>query len=492
MHLNNTHGYKLRWRSFAASVVAIALLTFAAYRLHFNNATIVLLFLFVVVMHSLTGRAIASAIVAIVAAGCLDFFFLPPVFSFRVDDPLDGIALSVFVLVALVVSWQVARVRVEEQSAHRHGTELEQVYRVAIRLLLLKPDEVAGIAAARVFRDVLGCTAVCLFDANTAEPVMDGVSDHDLAGRTSQAYIFGRDIDEPAHGVFVRCLKIGNTTAGAIGFEGLGQEQRIPTALAVLASVAVERARNFRRASHEAAAVQAEVLRTAILDALAHEFKTPLATVLAVVGGLRESERLHPEELEMAAIIESEASRLSELAARLLKLARLDREEVKPKIAGTDISAMVERVVQRYAAQFPERPLSIKSAAAIAEAPADAELLDLAIAQLLDNAFKYSIPDSAVTVEVAAGEDGVTIRVCNEGSFIAPREQERIFERFYRGADVCNLISGAGLGLYVARKIMLAHGGSLVLDKTASAGNIVFCLQLPASTGAKKYAAIVA
>ena len=95
-----------------------------------------------------------------------------------------------------------------------------------------------------------------------------------------------------------------------------------------------------------------------------------------------------------------------------------------------------------------------------------------------------------MTVQVTRGEGEVTIRVANEESFIAPGEQERIFERFYRGAAVRNLISGAGLGLYVARKIVVAHGGSLALDNTAPAGNVVFCLKVPAPTTVKQYVRI--
>jgi len=480
MPVKSTRGFWPQFRSLAASILVIALLTTAGFELHFNNATVVLLFLLVVVMHALTGRTLASMIVAMFAAACLDFFFLPPIFSFRVDDPLDGLALSVFLIVALVVTWQVSRVRVEAQSARRYSTEVEQVYDVAVRLLLLKPEEVAGAPALKVFLEVVGCTAVSLFDASTAEVVMEGTSLHDLASRTREAYIFGKDTDEPACDTCVRCLKIGNATAGAIGFEGVPTAASISPALPVLAAAAVERARNFRRAAREEAAVQAETFRTAILDALAHEFKTPLATILAVVGGLRESERMGPEEIEMAGIIESETSRLNILATRLLRLARLDREEVKPRIKSTNVAALVDRVVRRYAAQFPERRISVNCQCPSAEAPADRELLDLALAQLLDNAIKYSIPDSAVTIDVTIEGDCVAIRVRNQGGSISLHDQERIFERFYRGTEVRNLISGVGLGLYVARKIVVSHGGRLSLDKSAPPGAVVFFLELPA------------
>jgi signal transduction histidine kinase len=160
-------------------------------------------------------------------------------------------------------------------------------------------------------------------------------------------------------------------------------------------------------------------------------------------------------------------------------MARLDREEVKPRMRNADIPALVERVVQRYAGQSQERQVTVSCQCQHGQAPADRELLDLALTQLLDNALKYSIPGSAVTVTIRLEDNCIAVRVRNEGRSIAPQEQDRIFERFYRGADVRKQVSGAGLGLYVARKIAMAHGGSLVLDKTTSPETVVFCLKLP-------------
>jgi two-component system sensor histidine kinase KdpD len=320
---------------------------------------------------------------------------------------------------------------------------------------------------------------VCLFNAHTAELHSEGVPQWGLPERTKQAYILGQDEDDPAVGVVVRCLRAGSTLSGAIGFEGLPDSEWLAGPLSVFAAAALEQARAFRRASYEIAAAQAEVFRTAILDALGHEFKTPLATILAVAGGLRESLRLGPEELEMAGTIELEASRLSSLASRLLRMAHLDREEVKPRMRSTNIHALVEGVVHRYTAQAHGRQVAMSCASQGGCALADRELLDLALTQLLDNAFKYSLPGSAVTVGIEVEGEFVVVRVRNEGSSIAPQEQERIFERFYRGAEARKLVSGAGLGLYVARKIAVTHGGSLGLDKSASPGTAVFCLKLP-------------
>jgi two-component system sensor histidine kinase KdpD len=479
MRPKSTHQFWKECPAAGASCAVIALLTWICYRLHINNATIVLAFLLVVVVHSLTGRLVASLVVALSAAGCLDFFFLPPALSFRVDNPIDAVALIVFPIMSLVVTRQVSRVREEAQRARRRGTEVEQLYEVARRLLLLTPDQVGGVPALKIFREVLGSDAVCLFDAGTAEISTDGISQYDLAERTRQAYIFGKDIDDTRAGVFVRCLRVGHSIIGAIGFEGRQGPATVLPTFPILAAAALDRAHSFRRAGTESAAAQAEVFRTAILDALAHEFKTPLATILAVAGGIRESGKLDSAQEELAGMIESEASRLSHLTTQLVRTARLDREELKPRLKRIDIVKFVERVVHRYTAHSPERRVAIDSCRGSVEAPIDPQLLDLALTQLLDNAVKYSATASDVTVGVRTEGAFAMISVGNEGSSIAPDEQSRIFERFYRGTRVRNLVSGTGLGLYVARKIADAHGGSLDLVNDEQLKHVVFCLKLP-------------
>jgi two-component system sensor histidine kinase KdpD len=479
MRLRNTRQFWRQCQSVALSTLAIALLTLATYKLHLNATTVVLFYVLVVVLQSLAGGSVAAVIVAVVAAAFLDFFFLPPRFTFRIDDPLNVVSWLVFLIVALVITRLVTRLREEAHAARLHGTEADQLYEIAMRLLLLTPDKVGGRAALKVVRDVLGADAVCLFDASTLECSVDGISQHDLAECTRQAYIFGKDTDDAACRVFVRCLRIGNPMTGAIGVEGLADPQMISPALPVLVAAALERAHTFRRASHETAAAQAEIFRTAILDALAHEFKTPLATILALTGGIKESRRLEPEQEEMADMIEFEVSRLSRLTTRLLRTARLDQEELKPRLKPIDIVPFVERVVYRYLAHSNERRVAVTSCSTAVEVSADRQLLDLALTQLLDNAFKYSTPASTITVSVEAEEGFITTSVRNEGDSIAPDEQDRIFDRFYRGARVRNLVSGTGLGLYVARKIAAAHGGSLDLINDGPDKGVVFCLKLP-------------
>jgi signal transduction histidine kinase len=159
-----------------------------------------------------------------------------------------------------------------------------------------------------------------------------------------------------------------------------------------------------------------------------------------------------------------EASRLGRLTSRLLRIARLDREEVKPQLELTDIVELVAHLADEYTERWTDRKLSSTSDVTSVEVLADAELLRLAMLQLLDNACKYSHSGSAIKISIELQDEFVAVRVWNSGSSIAASERARIFERFYRGTEARLVAPGSGLGLYVARKIAQAHGGNLELE----------------------------
>jgi len=319
-----------------------------------------------------------------------------------------------------------------------------------------------------------------LYDAAKAEIHCTANPPSGMADQTRAAYSSGRDSEDAASGILIRCLRAGGNTIGAISFQGLGDPELTAGPLSALAAAMLERAHTFRSASHAAAAAQAELFRGAVLDALAHEFKTPLATIVTAAGGLRELGPLCSQQLELTDIVETEASRLSLLTSRLLRTAQVDREEVKPQLEFTDLADLVTLVADQYSRQWTDRKLSIRKDAAAAGVMADPELLQLALRQLLDNACKYSFPGSAVTICIDSQDEWVAIRTFNSGSRIGPSERSRIFERFYRGAEARHKAPGSGLGLYVARKIVHAHGGSLDLEMgTTPHQDTAFRLALP-------------
>ena len=463
----------------------VGLVTAICYALRLDLTVAGFLCLIVVVLQSLIGDFVSSAIVSVIADLCLNFFFVPPIFSFRVSDSSDLWALVAFLLTGLVITRLTSKVRREMQVSERHRSEMKLLYELSQRLFALDPREEMLPKSVALFRTVFGLRAACLYDGMNAEPHSDGDSPSDLADRTRAVYISRQDSDDAVAGVFIRTLRISANTMGAIGFEGLRDAELTAGPLAELAAATLERARVFRDASHADAAAQAEVFRGAILDALAHEFKTPLATIVTAAGGLRETGGLRPEQLALAEMAETEASRLGLLTSRLLRIARLDREEVKPQLELTDLAELVTHLADQYEERWTDRKLSLSKDVPAAEVLADAELLRLAVRQLLDNACKYSHSGAVVKIGIAEQHEVVIVRVWNSGNPLPLNERTRIFERFYRGTEARQVAPGSGLGLYVARKIIQAHGGSLDLesDDPPNSEGVSFRLTMPIAKG---------
>ena len=467
----------------------IGLATFVCYRLQLNLNVTGFIYLIVIVLQSLAGSFASSAAVSVVAVLCLDFLFTPPLFSFEVTNPLDILALISFLTTGLVITRLTTRVRKEAAISDRQRRQVDRLYELAQKLLALNPETTTCSTSTELFQDALGLQAVCLFDAATGEIHHTGDQPNGLAELTRAAYSSGMDAEDARSGIIIRCLHAGGKTIGAISFEGLRDSDLTAGALSALAAAMLERTRTFRNASQATAAAQAESFRGAILDALAHEFKTPLATIVTAAGGLRELGFLGAEQLELTDIVETEASRLGLLTSRLLRAAQVDREDIKPRLEFTNMAELVTVVVDQFSRQWTDRRLFVRKEGSDAGVMADRELLELALRQLLDNACKYSVSGSAVTVNVDSQDEWVAIRTSNSGSPIRPGERSRIFERFYRGGETRHKAPGSGLGLYVARKIAHAHGGTLDLEMaTKNPQETAFRLALPRARDGQNYA----
>ncbi len=471
------------WRDLVRTVlgcVLIGTITVICFRLQLNFSITGFIYLIVVVFQSLVSNFASSAVVSVVAVLCLDFFFVPPLFSFQVTNPLDILTLTAFLTTGLVITRLTTRVREEAAISDQQRRQVDRLYQLAQRLLALDPEKTAHARSVELFQEVLGLRAACLFDAVDAELHCTGDLPPGLTDQTRLAYASGRDSEDLDSEILIRYLRAGTTGIGAIAFVGLQDPELVAGPVSALAAAMLERAHTFRIASHAAAAAQAESFRGAILDALAHEFKTPLATIVTAAGGLRELGPLAREQVELTDIVETEASRLSLLTSRLLQIAGLDRDEVRPHLQPTDIAQLVTQLADEYEECSADCKFSLTKDATSTEVLADGELLRLAVRQLLDNACKYSQPGSTIKIGIERQHELVTVRVWNRGNPISLKDRAKIFERFYRGVEAPDITPGSGLGLYVARKIAKAHGGDIELEcDDASGDGNAFRLTIP-------------
>jgi two-component system, OmpR family, sensor histidine kinase KdpD len=459
--------------------VGVAAITVTCSQLQSSFAVCSFLFLILILVQSLTGDLPVSALVSVEAVVCLEYFFVDPRASFTIAHGEDAIALVAFLSAALVVTRLVSRVSAEAAAARLERQRQARLYRLAQQLLVIEPQVQLSTALPERFRAVFEMTAVAILDVDTVEIQVAGNSARNIAAITRQAYLDGRDVNDDFAGIAVRRLQVGGRTIGCIGFEGLDDAGVVAEPLAALAAMFLERMRALRNATETVAAAQTELYRGAILDALAHEFKTPLATILAAAGGVREAGPLDPAQVDMMETVETEAARLGSLTSRLLRMARVEREEVRPRMEAINLVSLVERLTDQYARRSPDRRIVFVKSEASFTVHADAELLGLAVGQLLENACKYSQPGSNISICMEDRDGFIEIGVSNSGSSIHVGEQHRIFDRFFRGSGAA-LTPGSGLGLYVARKIALAHGGALDLAAHVANGHDVsFRFRIP-------------
>src|SRR5208283_4511570 len=223
---------------------------------------------------------------------------------------------------------------------------------------------------------------------------------------------------------------------------------------------------------------QTEQLRTAVLDALAHAFKTPLTAILTASSGLLEAGRLSADDVELAALIDEQAEHLNRLTSELLQMAKIDAAEVRLRRERASVLTLIEDVLARCSEQLQGRRLEVSDSASDLEVQGDHKILLAALEQFVDNACKYSTPGSPISVTAEENLGEVIIGIHNEGPPIRPADRERIFERFYRAEETRYQAPGTGLGLSIAKKAAEAHGGRTWVVSEERTGT-TFYLALP-------------
>jgi two-component system sensor histidine kinase KdpD len=252
----------------------------------------------------------------------------------------------------------------------------------------------------------------------------------------------------------------------------------IANAVASLAAIAFERYRSYEKEARAESAKQAEQLRVAVLDALAHAFKTPLTVICTASSGLQEMGTLDKTEAELAELINQEAVNLNQLCTRLLQTAKLEASSVTLRTEPVIISRLVDDVVSGLAGTLKGHPIELSIQEQDTPLEGDRELLMMILTQYLDNAAKYSAPDTPIGVAVRESNSELLLSVRSRGSIIQMQDRERVFERFYRGSDAKQRVPGTGVGLSIVKKAAEAHQGHVWVISGEAEGTTFF-LSMP-------------
>jgi two-component system sensor histidine kinase KdpD len=468
---------KVVLRRIAIGSASAMLLTFLSYRLHFNLSAATSIHLFLVVVIAIRWGLLEASLVSILSVVCLDYFFTEPLFQFYITDSHDWIALLVFEATALIVSSLSNQVSHHARELERRQAQQERLYDVSQHILLLDRNIAVDQQLVDLMRSSLRVKGVALWNAYEMRQCKSGDCDFS-DDEVRSAYLLEANDDDLSTGVSRRVLRLGTRSIGSLCLCGHSLDSASVNAAASLAAVAIERARSFSSETIAEAAKQSEQLRSAILDGLAHAFKSPLTTIRASSSGLLAMNTLSGAEKRLVGLIDRHAGHLSDLANHLLQTAKLDGGDLKIKREQVDVSELIQDTIAESSQELDGHPIDFLSSSGSNAAYADRKLLQMALFQVLDNAAKYSRPKSQVIIGVREEDAELVIRVRNEGSFIPDGEREKVFQRFYRCSESAKSISGTGIGLSVVRRIAEAHRGRTWVESDHISGT-TFAIALP-------------
>ena len=458
-----------------ASIAIVASVTAICQALAANPTTIALTY--VVVIFLLASRwGIAEATSAsLVAVLLLNFFFLPPLGTLTIADPQNWVALLAFLLTAVVTSQLSGRARQREREAAARQRDLERLYALSRALLLADRSASIPGAIARHIADAFELSSVGLYDQRLDVVSWAGSQEYpNVDVKLREVARRGASLREPS-AMLLTAIQLGGTPIGSVALTDSGLSDTVVQSIANLAAIGLERARANEATARADAARASSELRATVLDALAHEFKTPLTAMKAASSDLVASQSASPRDRELVAIIDEDLDRFQSLVTDAVQMLRIDAGDFVVHPDRLDLASLVTSTIQQFHHRFDGHTLR-QHVPQNMTVDADRELLALALRQLLDNALKYS--PSRSTIEIDAGKNGmVSISVRNSGSMIPESEQSRIFERFFRGSHA-HAVAGSGMGLAIVQQIAAAHRGTLTVHSAAEGGT-TFTLSLP-------------
>ncbi|MGW5361236.1 ATP-binding protein [Actinopolymorpha pittospori] len=424
-----------------------------------------LFYLTLAVATALAGGLLPALVVAVFGSLLLNFFFTEPTGTLNIAQGENIVALAIFVVVSVAVASVVDLAARRTSQATHAAAEAAALSTLAGSVLR---GEKALEALLEQVRETFGMTSAALLERQSDDPDtwrVVGAAGPDPATRPAEA-----DVDAGVNDHYTLVLR-GRVLPAV--------DRRVLEAFADHAAVVLERRRLSQEAGRAHKLAEANRIRTALLAAVSHDLRTPLAGVKASVSSLRQTdvELSEDDRAELLAGIEESADRLDRLVTNLLDMSRIQAEAVRPLLR----KVSVEEVVPAALIGIQAETVKVSLSEALPPVMVDTGLVERAVANIVENAVRHNPPGQPVMLTASALRDRVEIRVVDRGPGVPDATKETIFEPFQRLGDV-SAGTGVGLGLAVARGFADAVGGSLHAEDTPG-GGLTMVLSLPAAAG---------
>ena len=471
-----------RWIGYPVSVLIVAA-TVGLLKLFpaLTDSSIALLLLLAVFFCASLWQSGPGVVAALLATLAFNFFFLPPLYAFTIQDPRNVAALFVFLVSGLLIGRlsALSRRRLELLETERRDlialTQLSQGF-----LSDTNRETLLGVAADRL-RQALVCDQVAILIADEKGQLSQRIETARIAFREDLAELAFRQGNSAAFpselgGTDIYLpIPVGLQRAGVLVARGLRASERLAEACALLLGLAVERERFLRLTLAAEETRTSEQMKSTLLAQLAHDLKTPIAAARGAIenweaeGGGSDASRVARDQL----------AGLSRRVTELMDVVRLDSGAARPRPERVGCGEIVEAAVARFGEALADHTLVIEPPPPDVLVEVDPAQLTEALGHGLENAARYSPAGSTIHVSIGADEQFVTFRVADQGRGVPPADRERVLERFVRLDDARD-VPGSGLGLFIARSLVALNAGRLRLAE-ADGGGTLFEITLPRS-----------
>ena len=425
-----------------------------------------------------------SALMSVAAMLAFNYYFLLPIGSFTIDDPQDWVALFAFLAAAVVGSQLSGRIRKEADASHQRRREIERLYIFSqkllgegnvIQLLNAIPNHIVEAFEA-------GAAGLYLSEKQKFYRSGFGAAqlDEDFLKAASSR-------DEPmidsAAGLCFAPIRLGVRPIGSFGISGSPPSRQTLEALGSLVGIAIERARTIEQLSKTEAARQGERLKSALLDSITHNFRTPLTSIKASVTSLLSDRKPDSAQLqELLTIIDEECDRLNRLVEEAAEMARLEAGEFELKLGAVPVRDIIDAALTHCHNVLGSREVRIEASPQLPSVRADLARAAQALVQLVENANLYSPKDRPIVISAERNVNSILMSVADQGPGIEDLELGMIFDKFYRGKDQRYIVQGTGMGLPIAKALVEAQDGTIGVTSQLGHGS-VFSFTLPIDRG---------
>ncbi|MGA7523156.1 MAG: ATP-binding protein [Acidobacteriaceae bacterium] len=456
-----------------AILTAAAALVVVLFRLvRINETTVALVFLMLVLWTASRWRLMYSVYLSLLCTLLYNFFFLPPVGRLTIEDPRNWVALASFLCCSVLVSHLSNQEHRHAEALEQRRHEVERLYEFGQQLLLQEDLTALARTTPSMIASVFGIQAVALYLREqdvlyASDPGNRLPSGLDLRLSSAQADTV---LPRP-DGARILPLQLGMRSLGALAMTQAEYAPSIYESIGNLLAIALERAAALERSSRLEASRQSERLRSALLDSITHDLRTPLTAIRAAATTLVSQPHLpDSERAELTTVVEEESARLDRLIGQAVEMAQLDAATLQIRAEPQDVRELVETALDEMRSQLRNRLVDIQVPDGLPRVPMDRELISRVLRHLIENALAYAPPGSPIAITATRDDHRLIVTVADKGPGIEPAEQPFIFDKFFRGRQHRSSARGTGMGLAISKAIVEVHKGRIAAANPPTGG----------------------